>query len=91
MYLGVVMNTIAQTGDVIAPIAVLILGLLAIFILIMAVLMPIYVYMIYRQGVKNQRMLDGFMDGFNKVLLSLHHIQGNTAYKSNKSKDDLPL
>ena len=58
--------------------AILVLGLLGIFIATMAILMPLYVWQIYKQGVATKRYLDGFNDGFNKVLSTLYHIQQNT-------------
>ena len=72
------MNITAQLIDAVGPIAMLILGLLGIAILVLTVLMPVYVYLIYRQGVKTQERLQGYTDGFNKVLSALYHIQQNT-------------
>ena len=63
---------------VIHGIAILVLGLIGIFIAIMTILMPLYVWQIYKQGVATKRYLDGFNDGFNKLLATLYHIQQNT-------------
>jgi len=64
--------------------------LLGLFILVMTILMPVYVWLIYRQGVAAKRALDGYSDGFNKVLAALYHIQQNTTPVQKKNPPNLP-
>ena len=85
------MNITANATEVIGPIAILILGLIGIIITIMAILMPVYVYLIYRQGIATQKALGCYTDGFNKVLATLYHIQQNTTPEPKQSVNKLPL
>ncbi len=66
--------------------AIIAIGLIGLFLVIMTILMPIFVWQIYKQGIATKRYLDGFNDGFNRVLLELHHIKQNTIPES---RDDL--
>ena len=84
------MNILANATDVIGPIAILILVLIGIIILILTILMPVYVYMIYRQGRATQKALEGYTDGFNKVLSALYQIQINTQPEPKQSINQLP-
>lgn len=84
------MNILADASSL-SLIPGLILFLLVAFIALLALLMPLFVWLIYRQGVKTQKALTGYTDGINKILASLYHIQQNTTPVVNKDLPDIKL
>jgi hypothetical protein len=62
------MNTLANISDIIPAFAALLIGLIGLIILVMAVLMPVYVYLIYRQGIKNQMHHKVYERGLRVVI-----------------------